>query len=144
MGWQKCGRGVGFSNCLRVSLFCILGLVALECGTVPLPVAEKTDATQPRLVLLEKDKSDAFLGGQMGKIREKRSSDGVELRYLLADGIDPSRYVPANGSGTWEDGKACTTGQEPLNQTEVELTRKQLEEQRDLLYGGRVMPHTFV
>ena len=130
MGWRKGGSGAGFSNCLQLPLLFILGMVVLKCQTVP--VAEKTPP-QPRLSLLENDKTDSFLGDQVGKSREKRSSDDVELRYLDAEGLDPSRLVPVNGSGTWANGKTCKTGQEPLNETEVEITRKQLQASSDEL-----------
>ena len=125
MGWRRGGSRVGFSDCLRVSLLCILGMVALECQTVP--VAEKTP-TQPHLVLLVKNKTDTFLEAQLGKSREKRSFQGVEVRYsnIRGIGIDESRFVPNNGTGTWENGKTCNTGQEPLNAAEIELTRQQI------------------
>ena len=125
MGWRKRkgGSGIGFSNCLRVSLLCILGLIALECETVP--VAEIGIGAQSRIPLeiVEgvKTGTDLLVGDQTGKSRDKRSADKIEPRYLGYDGLDEARKVILNG--TFADGRACITGQDPLSKEEVKKVR---------------------
>ena len=118
MGWRKRGWGIGFSNGFRLSFLCILGFVALQCETVP--VTETGAGTQSRAPL---DTVERVVREQVSNSRTKRSQDKIELRYLSHDGLDEARKNPLPGSGTYADGKACTTGQDKLSEEEVKKAR---------------------
>ena len=62
------------------------------------------------------------LNEHVANSRHKRSHEHVDVKYVVYEGMDPSRNVPLNG--TYADGKSCVTGQDPFNETEAELAKR--------------------
>ena len=77
------------------------------------------------MALVEAESTLQFSINGVGGVqsRVKRSEDTIEPRYLI--GVDERLLSEKvlSGSGSWADGKSCTSGQDPLNEQEAKLAR---------------------